>query len=504
VFVHDLIADGGAASADGLTRYAELYYARYPALSLGHHPPLAYLALVPFYFVFGISIFGVRIAELCWFLLATWGLYTVARQMFGWQAASWAAALFVTNGLALRNGQRLLSEMPMLALVLISMALLLNYCETRRPWRLVAFGLAVVLSLYAKQLAAFMLPVYFVVLGNRLGWPTMFSRRALWLYGIAGVLAVPLVLMTIGLAPENVGMAIRQARRLIMLDRQRSVLTILNEIITTHLSLPMLLASLAGFVLLAIRGDRHVWVLIGWFLSCVGGTVVFAGGIEPARYAFGVLPAYFLAAGSLVTTVRGTIWRPAIVAVLVACFGWQIWVTRDVRPTGAGGYEAAAEFVAKNATQPTVLLDTAVDTGYFVFFLRAHDPERRLIVLRADKLIGRPDHPAPPDGGAVTDPGTTFDALRRFGVEFVVVEEGPTRPAAIQMLHDELRTDRFVERARIPVVTQESLAQGITLVVYQLRDARPPDPDATLSINLPLGRRQILVHMRDLTSPRSR
>jgi hypothetical protein len=89
-------------------------------------------------------------------------------------------------------------------------------------------------------------------------------------------------------------------------------------------------------------------------------------------------------------------------------------------------------------------------------------------------------------------------------VEFVVVEEGPTRPAAIQMLHDELRTDRFVERARIPVVTQESLAQGITLVVYQLRDARPPDPDATLSINLPLGRRQILVHMRDLTSPRSR
>lgn len=507
VFVHDFVVDGAATSMEGLTRYAELYYAKYPALSLGHHPPLPYVTLVPFYFVFGISIFGVRIAELCWFLLAAWGLYTVARQMFGWQVASWATVLFVTNPLVLRNGQRLLSEMPMLALVLVSMALLLSYCETRRPWRLVAFALTVVLSLYAKQLAAFMLPVYFVVLGDHFGWRTLFSRRAIWLWSIAGILAVPLVLMTVGLAPDNVRVAIRQVTRLVTFARQRSVLTILYEIITTHVSLPLLLACIGGLISLAARRDRQLRILIAWFVSCVAGTVVF-GGIEPARYAYGVMPAYFLSAASIVATVRGAFWRAAALTVLVGCVGWQVWLTRYVKPTGAGGYEAAAEYVTQNAHQPTVLLDSAVDTGYFVFFMRAHDPERRFVILRADKLFGPADRPAASDAGTVAAPSVNLPAveetLGRFGVEFVVVEEGPKRPPVIQRLHDELKTDRFVERVRIPVVTQEPLGQGITLVVYQLKDARPADPDATLTINLPLGGRQILVRMGDLTAPRSR
>ena len=49
VFMRDLIADGGAWTAGDLKTYAERYYARYPALSLGHHPPLVSAAVVPFW-----------------------------------------------------------------------------------------------------------------------------------------------------------------------------------------------------------------------------------------------------------------------------------------------------------------------------------------------------------------------------------------------------------------------------------------------------------------------
>ena len=89
VFVHDLIADGGVTSYEALTQYAEHYYARYPALSLGHHPPIPYLSLVPFYWVFGVSIFAVRIAALVWFLGAAWGLYAVAGRLFSRETAMW-------------------------------------------------------------------------------------------------------------------------------------------------------------------------------------------------------------------------------------------------------------------------------------------------------------------------------------------------------------------------------------------------------------------------------
>ena len=46
VFLHDLIRDFPITN---FMEYAVEYYSRYPALSLGHHPPLISLVLVPFF-----------------------------------------------------------------------------------------------------------------------------------------------------------------------------------------------------------------------------------------------------------------------------------------------------------------------------------------------------------------------------------------------------------------------------------------------------------------------
>ena len=92
VFVYDLIADGGVTSYGDLVSYAERYYAKYPALSLGHHPPLPYLSAVPFFWIFGVSLFAVRFAALFWFVLAVCGVYALTRRFFGWQVAGWAGS----------------------------------------------------------------------------------------------------------------------------------------------------------------------------------------------------------------------------------------------------------------------------------------------------------------------------------------------------------------------------------------------------------------------------
>ena len=47
---------GGVWSVDEGLRYAQHYFARYPALSLGHHPILLPVTLVPFYAIFGVSV----------------------------------------------------------------------------------------------------------------------------------------------------------------------------------------------------------------------------------------------------------------------------------------------------------------------------------------------------------------------------------------------------------------------------------------------------------------
>ncbi len=64
VFFYDLLLSGGAWSVDGLQRFAEHYYAKYPALSLGHHPPLLAAALAPVYAVMGVSVFSSRLVIL--------------------------------------------------------------------------------------------------------------------------------------------------------------------------------------------------------------------------------------------------------------------------------------------------------------------------------------------------------------------------------------------------------------------------------------------------------
>lgn len=75
VFLHDFLRSGTEWSVSEAMTYAERYYARYPALSLGHHPPLLPASLVPFYGVFGVSVLSARLAILTFFAIAVVLLY---------------------------------------------------------------------------------------------------------------------------------------------------------------------------------------------------------------------------------------------------------------------------------------------------------------------------------------------------------------------------------------------------------------------------------------------
>jgi hypothetical protein len=494
VFIRDLIADGGVTSYGDLARYAERYYAKYPALSLGHHPPLPYLSVVPFCWVFGVSLFAVRLAALFWFLLAVWGLHAVSTRMFSWPVSAWAAALFATNLLVLRSGQYLLSEMPMAALVIWAVHALLRFCDSRRPAHFVWFLVILVASLYAKQLAVLMIPVYGVILVTHLGWRSLITPRALAGLGIALAFSVPLVLMTVRLAPENFAFALANATGLFAGNRSASANRIISTILSTHLSIPALIVTTASVAVLIVRRQREVLIGLAWIVCVVGGSVMFAGATEPARYAFAAIPAYFLLTAGLTTEAHTRTTKALAAMVLLGTFWWQLWSVRSVYPSGAGGYETAAEYVLAQAKEPAILYDSAVDTGYFIFFVRKHDPNGAHVVLRADKIIGRGS------GDLDQDRADLHAALQRLGVRWIVTEERTTGPKMLRMFYEEFGGPRFVLRQRIPVVS--TAAPGLNLFVYEYLEAQPPDYDARISIDLPLGQRDFSLHLRDLVKPR--
>jgi hypothetical protein len=492
-FVHDLIRDGGVWSYADLTRYAEHYFARYPALTLGHHPPVPYLAVVPFYALFGVSVLAARLTALGWFLLAVWALYRLGTRLYDWRVGAAAAALFVTNVMALRAGQHLLSEMPMVALVLVAVDALIAWRDTRRPGHLAVFLLAATAGVYAKQLAVLMFPTYAAILIATLGRQALANRRILWMTAGAALLAVPMIAMSVELGPSNIALAATNLRQLLDGTREASLPAILRRILTTHLTPPALVALALAVAVMSVRRPRATAVVVSWIAAAIVSTAVLAGTVEPARYAFGALPAYYLLIASTLQAARTPAGQRAVLLAVVAVLVVQAWSVRNVRPSGAGGYEDAARFVADTAREPVALYHGVVDTGYFVFFSRVHDPGRRLIVLRGEKLF------APPRAGDATTPDEVYALLQRHGVQHVVVEDREAETPVLRLLHQVLRGDRFVERRRIPIVSREPGMRGVDLLVYEYRDARPADADATVDIGVWRAGRTITVPMRDLT-----
>lgn len=495
VFMRDALAHGGLHSYTDLVSYAERYFAKYPALSLGHHPPLPSAALLPFFAVFGVSLFAARLAAICWFIAAVLGLYAVTRRLSNWAAASWASALFITNVHVIRAGQYVLSEMPMTALVLWSMHALLRWCDTRRARDLTWFIALAATSVYAKQLAVFMLPVYIVTLVAICGWRVFLDRQLLWAAGAGAALAAPMIVISVLYAPTNIALVLNNSSGLLHGSRATGVADVLRTIIETHVTVPTMLVTLASLILLMWRRNRQVIIGLTWLVCVVGGSVVFAGSVEPARYAFGALPAYFLMIAALAEAGSTPSARRATTIILTLLLAWKVWNVRYVYPSGAGGYEAAAEYVLASggASSPGILFDGPEDTGYFVFFVRKHDPSGPHFVVRGDKILPRRKEATTPTAD------TVYEALSHYGIRFVVIEDIASPDPMARVIRQQVRTDRFTLRRRIPIVSTS--APGAHLEIYEYRDAGPPDPEAPISISLPRGNRRIALRVGDLMQP---
>jgi len=265
--------------------------------------------------------------------------------------------------------------------------------------------------------------------------------------------------------------------------------------VRTHVSIPVAVAALAGIVTLCAQRSRLAALGLFWLVCGIAGPVIATGPVETARYSFVAIPAYFLlAAGLSVPRWSSRLTRITVSVGLASVVAWQAWLVRDVRPIGAGGYEDVARYVVQHSSAP-VLYDSPLDTGFFVFFVRKHDPTGRVVVLRAEKLFGVGEANG---RSSVTSPEDIPPVLKKYGVRYIVVEDRNAHDPARRRLLETLRGEQFSERERVPIRSRLPQTQGLDLVVYEFLDAGPPDLDAELYIGLPRAGREIRLRLRDL------
>jgi hypothetical protein len=257
----------------------------------------------------------------------------------------------------------------------------------------------------------------------------------------------------------------------------------------------------AGLLMALIRRDRRIMVAVYWIVSVLAGVLLVTGPVEPVRYSILALPAYCVCASSLARAARSSAGRRTLTVGLAFAVIWQLWSARGTRPVSEDGYEQAARFVLEDAhgqSAPTVLYSASIDTGVFVFFVRKHDPGRRLVVLRADKLLTTSLMGQLSVEDRIRSPDEIYPLLDRYGTRFIVIEDRPSGSIVLDWLRNELRGDRFIERRRLGGDQSDGSLHGPAVVVYEYKGARRADPHAEIDVKLPLIGREIRVRLSDL------
>jgi Dolichyl-phosphate-mannose-protein mannosyltransferase len=526
-FIHDLVRDAPVTNVLG---YTYRYYARYPALSLGHHPLLLPVAEAPLFAVAGISVFSGRLTIILFLVVGMALWFKLVASKFDDVTAVLSSLLLITTPAIVTHSQAVLSEIPTLALIIGSLFFLERYCRRQTRLDLVGFVGCVVSSVYAKQVAVLMLPLYAGYIAWSFGLRGLLSKRMFGVGAVIALLISPLVPLTLWLSPYNVAVILKGAPPVVsstspdatpapgssvgsapyvptpappsaaeptptgFVDSFTRYLRHLRH----QIALPLaVLAAIAAAVGIA-RKDLLVLLPLVWI-------AVFLLELSALAYVISRLLIYTIPPICLLAaTLSRGLTRPVRIAgvgLVLAGVVYQTTLVARIVPQGARGYEEAARFVLDRAPGDAVLFSGATDTAYFAFFVRKHDPDRRLVVLRADKILTTSRMDIPNVRDRIERPEQIRGLLRAYGVRYVVVEDAVYPPGPLRWLQQEVQTDGFALVRRIPLQSQSPRLVNASVGVYEFLAHTRADGSVSLDLDIPLIGRSINVPMRDLIQP---
>ena len=492
-FVRDVLVN---APTYTLRDFTASYYIRYPAIGLGHYAPLTAGIEAIAFLVLGVSVFSARIAMAACMLAAAWGQFFLVRRIYDEHIAFVATLLFVTTASVVSLARVVQAEIPALALILLSTWALQAYCRGPAQGRLFAFVAFAVASVYAKHTSVLFFPAYAAQLWRvwraRPEFRPLMSRAA-----IAGVLLlVPMVLLTIRFAPAKLELVVHSD--LSVAERLAGFLATASD----HASPVVLACGVLALVVALVRHDRRPLLFVGMIGVYYLGISVTAS-IVISRYSVYWVPAFCALAASLLAVARPGQQRALVATALVALAALQGGRAFVAPPPRAEGYEAAARFVVAHKTNPVILYSAGVDSGLLPFFVRALDPDRNLVVLRADKVLATSSMDRIV-ADRISAPWQVHDVLKRFGIRHVVIEDVAYDSPALRWLQQEVLSSRFRLLTRIPVRSSAPRLAGASLSVYEYVEATPLPSVSRVRVDLPLSRTSIDVDLHEVLRTRIR
>ncbi|MCS6861160.1 MAG: glycosyltransferase family 39 protein [Abditibacteriales bacterium] len=472
VFIYDFVRDGRWGD---WREYALRYYAQYPALGFAFYPPFFAMVEAVFFAVFGISAFTARLTVLAFALVGVIWWQQWIQRLAGPLVAFVSAIFLITSPTVVLWAREVMLEMPALALLIAACCFVDRFVRSQNPRHLYLGVIMAGLAAWTKQTAVFIVPVlivYLTLTEKPRFWLTRAARiAALW--GV--VLFAPLcayilyfggVAMDISVGDVNFGIPRFSWR----------AFTFYPTELPRAIGAPIVLLALIGLYMILRSPERQRWSLpLLWIL----GYYLFAWyvSIKQDRYIYFWLPPFALLAALALTRLATVRFVPRALAYsVVALFcGSRVVAAYAQPPRSVSGYDEAAAYIAAHPKGQVVLFDGYYG-GNFIFEVRRHSPQKSLIVLRGDKMFN--PIKAMRQVGEVRLVYSEADIrrlLKDYGVNQILVENGPPLSPASTMLRTLLRTSReFKEVKRWRLVSRDGHNIGDALTLYERKESIQP------------------------------
>lgn len=519
VFFYDAIRD--LPLSDPL-QYAREYFAKYPALSIGHHPLLPSLAAIPFFFFFGVSVFSGKVTIFVFMLVAVFAWFELVKNLYGSHVAFLSSLLFMTSPMIVEYSRVMMSEIPALALIILASFWFFRYCEKEESSYAAGYVMSFVLACYAKQMVVFMFPIFFLYLGWIKGPRFLLSRETIFSFVAMVIFLMPLGLMTWNLSPTNVSAVtskivqpetakVEDVEEVVKVrdpsffeklisylqwkSRNTEWLFFPSILWEKQISTVPLVLSVGTMLLMLWRREKHSLYFVLWIMAMYG--MVTYMGVNIPRLGIYWIPPFCLFAALSLDGVHSRGWRFVVALLLFGSIGYQFNVGYASEPDYAGGYEEAASYVVDHPKGTSILYSANVDTGYFTFFVRKLDTKRDLVILRADKVLST-SLLARIVEDKISARGQIYDILKDYGTCYVVMEEGHYSSQALNWLAEEVNGEKFIRQHTIPIRSGDSRLKDVNLGIFEYQDCGPPNPHAQLHFNIPLAQRSLSLKFSDV------
>jgi 4-amino-4-deoxy-L-arabinose transferase-like glycosyltransferase len=486
-FIRDLLLEWPIADP---VEWAEAYYRQYPALVILFYPPMFHGILAIFFLFLGVSHWAAMVAVFAMYTLLVFGVYRLGYRFFGSLGAAGAALAFCMSPEVSLWGRQVMLEVPMMAFAVWSVWFGLRYIDKSQPFDLYSMAFLGICALYTKQTSIFLIilmgVLYIVFLGKQL-----FIRCHFWIIMTVSIISLlPLLYIQIKYESFNVVNVANHPQGV----SGASVLGLIwylvrfPETVGWLILLPaiaFIVWRLPNLWYRSVRPDTVLLVL--WF---VAGYIFFTViSLKETRHALLInLPISFAATGLfyaiLNTKIRdyGCLVFGIVVSLNTLIFHPVPYVK---------GYNAAADFVSKNAPPNATILFAGLKDGDFIFNVRAHEERRDLTILRADKLFL--------DIAVLTTLGVgakdfssqqIADMLIRYGIYYVVSDGVSYRNIpVIERFFDILHSDMFEPVETIPIVS--NVGQSVRQLKIFHNIAKLPDKPEQPSLHLKVINRTI-------------